>query len=124
MAKVIPTAVLDLPLNEIATGERITILSGEPANFAAIAALTLAEGELTPGAGNGDFTLGAGDVSGRKLTVSQQDSLDISDDGDATHLAIDDGVNLLVVTTCTTQTLTQGGTVTVAAWDVEFRAPV
>ena len=123
MAKAIPDAVLDVLLDEIATGTRIVVCSGQPANYAGIAAVALAEAALTPGAGNGDFTIANGDVSGRKLTVAQQTGLDIDVSGDATHVSIDDGSSLLAVTTCTTQTLTSGGTVTIPAWDIEVSDP-
>lgn len=123
MAKAIPDAVLDVLLQEIATGTRMVVCSGQPANFAGIAAVALADVTLTAGDGNGDFTIANGDTSGRKLTVAQQSSVVIDASGDATHVSIDDGTNLLAVTTCTTQTLTSGGTVTVPAFDIEVSDP-
>lgn len=123
MAKFIPDAVLDVLLEEIATGTRLVVCSGQPANYAGIASVALAEATLTPGDGNGDFTIGNGDVSGRKLTVLQQSNITIDASGDATHVSIDDGSSLLAVTTCTTQTLTEGGTVTVPAFDIEVSDP-
>lgn len=119
MGRFTPDAVLDVMLDEIATGTRLTVLSGEPANFAGIAALLLADGVID----GSDFTKANGDVSGRKTTVGQQADLDIDDTGTATHVAIDDGADLLYVTTCTSQALTQGGTVTVGAWKVEIADP-
>lgn len=123
MAKFIPDAVLDVLLEEIATGTRLVVCSGQPANYAGIASVALADITLTPGDGNGDFTIGNGDVSGRKLTVLQQSNITIDASGDATHVSIDDGSNLLAVTTCTTQALTSGGTVTVPAFDIEVSDP-
>lgn len=123
MAKAIPDAVLDVLLQEIATGTRMVVCSGQPANFAGIAAVALADVTLTAGDGNGDFTIANGDTSGRKLTVAQQSSVVIDASGDATHVSIDDGTNLLAVTTCTTQSLTSGGTVTVPAFDIEVSDP-
>lgn len=123
MAKAIPDAVLDVLLDEIATGTRMVVCSGEPANYAGIASVALAEATLTPGDGNGDFTIGNGDASGRKVTIAQQSDLSIDVSGDATHVSIDDGSSLLAVTTCTTQTLTSGGTVTVPAFDIEVSDP-
>lgn len=124
MAKAIPDAVLDTLLAEIATGTRLVVCSGQPANFAGISAVALADVTLTPGDGNGDFSIGNGDISGRKVTIGQQANVDIDSSGDATHVSIDDGSDLLLVTTCTTQTLTSGGTVTVPAFDVEVSDPV
>lgn len=123
MAKFIPDAVLDVLLEEIATGTRLVVCSGQPTNYAGIASVALAEATLTPGDGNGDFTIGNGDVSGRKVTIAQQPDLSIDVSGDATHVSIDDGSSLLAVTTCTTQTLTEGGTVTVPAFDIEVSDP-
>lgn len=123
MAKAIPDAVLDLLLAGIAAGTRLVVCSGQPANFAGIAAVALADVALTAGNGNGDFTIANGDTSGRKLTVAQQANIAIDSSGDATHVSIDDGTNLLAVTTCSTQTLTSGGTVTVPAFDIEVSDP-
>lgn len=123
MAKALPDTTLDALLDEIATANQITVCSGEPANFAGISAVALAEGVLTPGDGNGDYTIADGDASGRKVTVAQQADLTIDASGTATHIALDDGTDLIAVTTCTSQALTSGGTVTVPAWDAEVADP-
>jgi hypothetical protein len=122
MAKAIPDAVLDVFLNAIAAGNRISVLSGQPADFAAIAGLTMANGVALPGNGNG-YTHANGDVSGRKTIVGQQLDLAIIATGTATHVSIDDGTNLILVTTTTAQPLTFGGTVTIPAFDVEISDP-
>ena len=123
MAKAIADAVLDAALDKLATCVRQSVCSGEPANFAGIAAVSLADVVLTAGDGNGDYTIGDGDVSGRKVTVSQQADVPIDSSGTATHIAYDDGTTLLGVTTCTSQALTAGGTVTVPAHDFEIQSP-
>jgi len=123
MAKATPDAVLDTFLDAIAVGTRLMVCSGQPANFAGIAAVALADVTLTAGDGNGDYTIANGDTSGRKLTVAQQASIPIDSSGTATHISLDDGTNLLYVTTCTSQALTSGGTVTVPAWDIEIADP-
>jgi hypothetical protein len=123
MAKATPDAVLDLPLIEIATATRLVVCSGEPANFAGISAVALADVTLTAGDGNGDFTIGNGDASGRKVAVAAQADVDIDTSGTATHVTLDDGTDLLQVTTCTSQALTDTGTVTVPTYDVEFADP-
>jgi hypothetical protein len=66
---------------------------------------------------SGDFT-NAADGGGRKLTVSAKSGVTIDANGDATHVALVDGTRLLYVTTCTTQTLTSGGTVDFPAFDI------
>lgn len=123
MAKAAPDVTLDAIGVKVATGTRLTVLSGQPANFAGIAALLLSSVVMTAGVGNGDYTAADGDTNGRKLTVLQQTAMSISASGTATHVAIDDGTILLYVTTCTSQALTSGGTVTVPAWDIETADP-
>lgn len=61
-----------------------------------------------------------GDVSGRKLTVDAKADIAITASGDATHIALCSGTDLLYVTTSTLQTLGSGGTVSVPAWDIEI----
>lgn len=120
MAKFTDDSVLDAALDKVATATRQTVTSAQPANFAGIAAVTLASTTMTAGAGNGDYTKANGDTSGRKLTVAAQSGVSVSASGDATHVCLDDGTTLLHVTTCTTQALTSGNTVNVPAYDVEF----
>ena len=122
MAKACSDNYMDAMLALIDDADTLTVCSAQPANVAGIAAVTLAAVALTPGAGNGDFTLANGDTNGRKLTIAQQASISITASGDATHVVLDDGTNLYV-TTCTTQTLTSGGTVTVPAFDIEVADP-
>lgn len=120
MAKFTHDDVLDAALAEVATATRMVVASGQPANFAGIAAVALADVVLTAGAGNGDYTLANGDVSGRKLTVAAQNAVPVDSTGTATHVCLDDGTTLLQVTTCTSQVLTAGNTVNVPAYDIEF----
>lgn len=123
MAKLADDSVLDALLEKIATATRMVVCSTQPANFAGIAAVALADVTLTAGVGNGDYTKGNGDTNGRKLTVAQQATVPIDSSGTAAHIALDDGTTLLFVTTCTSQALTSGGTVTVPAFDVEAADP-
>jgi hypothetical protein len=123
MAKWSSDLNMDAMLDKIATCTRLVVCSGQPANFAGIAAVALADVAMTAGDGGGDYTKANGDVSGRKLTVEQQASIPIDASGTATHVILDDGTTLLYVTTCTSQALTAGGTVTVPAWDIEVADP-
>jgi hypothetical protein len=123
MAKFAPDSTLDAFLAEIATATRLVVCSGQPANFAGIAAVALADVTLTAGLGAGDYTAANGDTNGRKVTVAQQASVPIDTTGTATHISLDDGTDLIYVTTCTSQALTSGGTVTVPVWDVEIADP-
>ena len=123
MAKFCVDAAMDAMLDDIATCTRLVVCSDQPANFAGIAAVALADVTLTAGDGNGDYTVADGDSSGRKLTVAQQATIDIDTSGTATHIALDDGSVLRYVTTCTSQELTDTGTVTVPAFDIEVADP-
>lgn len=120
MAKFTDDSVLDAALAKVATATRMVVTSAQPANFAGIAAVALADVVMTAGAGNGDYTLANGDVSGRKLTVLAQSGVNVDASGTATHVCLDDGTTLLQVTTCTSQALTSGNTVNIPAYDIEF----
>jgi len=122
MGKKVEDFFLDKYVDGLAVGTLMSVCSAEPANKAAVAGVTLASVALTAGVGGGDYTKANGDTSGRKLTVAQQASISITGSGDATHIVIDDGTNIWV-TTCTLQTLTSGGTVTVPAFDAEIADP-
>lgn len=112
-------AMTDGGLTKMNTCNRITVLSAAPASITDITTTY----KLATQTIAGSFTLAAGDVSGRKSTVPQQTSVPITASGSATHVAIDDGTNY-IVTTCTTQALTSGGTVTIPTWKKEIAAPV
>jgi hypothetical protein len=76
----------------------------------------------------GDYTIAAGDGGGnasRKVTVGAKAGVNVDTTGTATHVAILDTVNslLLFVTTCTSQALVSGNTVNFPAWDIEVAAP-
>lgn len=122
MAKACPDAVLDTFLDKIATATRMVACSGEPANFAGIAAVALADIALTAGDGNGDYVI-ADDTSGRKVTIAEQSAVDIDASGTATHISLDDGSALIYVTTCTSQALVDTGTVDFPAWKVNIADP-
>ena len=116
-------SVLDASHAKTAEATTLTVCSAEPTDQADISNVALASTGLTAGLGNGDFTASAGDVSGRKVTVAQQEDLSIDTTGEATHIALDDGAELLRTTEVTPQELTSGGTVTVPAHDYEIEAP-
>ena len=119
MVKSVSDDFLDAALTEIATSTTLTVCSAEPANYAGIAAVTLAASTVA----GGDFTIADGTTSGRKTTVAEQAAVSITASGDADHTVLDDGTTMLYGTTAPTQTLTSGGTVTVAQWSVELQDP-
>lgn len=118
MGKASSDGYIDGGLDAIAGSTVLHVCSAEPANFAGIAAVTLADVIVD----SGDFTKAAGDVSGRKLTVAQQSAVPIDNTGDANHIVLTDGTDI-AVTTCTSQGLIAAGTVTVPAWAIEVQAP-
>jgi len=116
MAKFTNDVVLDAALDKIATATRMVVTSAQPANFAGIAAVALADVVVD----SGDFTKANGDTSGRKVTVAAQSGVNVDTSGTATHVCLDDGTTLLHVTTMTGQALTSGNTANIGAYDVEF----
>ena len=73
MAKFTSDAVLDAALAKTATATRLSVTTGQPANFAGIAAVSLGNVALTAGLGGGDFSAATdGDTSGRKTTLAAQ----------------------------------------------------
>lgn len=121
MPKWVNPLVLDQALNEIAESNLMVAIAGQPADFAAAQAGKLVEVALVPG----DFTLAAGDVSGRKVTVAGKADLAVLVDGTADHVALLDtvGSRLLYVTTCPAQGVVTGGTVSFDEWSVEIGDP-
>ena len=120
MAKFATDAVLDGLLDKVATGTILTVCSAQPTTRTeAVTTYKLADVVVD----SGDFSKADGDVSGRKLTVAQQADVPVDSNGTATHVAICDGTTLLYVTTCTSQVLTSGNTVTVPAWKIEISDP-
>ena len=127
MAKWASDSVMDAALGYVDDCTLLTVCSAQPTTYAeASSTYKLADIAMTAGAGNGDYTLANGDASGRKLTVLQQANIDIDTSGTANHVAlcISGTSTLVYVTTCTSQALTAGGTVTVPAWDIEIADPV
>jgi hypothetical protein len=124
MGKKIPDAVMDAALDNIAdNGDVLHVCSAEPANYAAVAGVSLANVSLTPGDGNGDYTIGDGDVSGRKLNVAQQ-SMTGSATGTGTHVVIVDTTNSLIkaITTCPNYSISNGvgfTLLTFDAWEIQ-----
>lgn len=120
MAKRVHDAVLDGAFAVLDDGTTITVCSQEPTTRTeAITTYMLASDALT----GADYTVADGNASGRKCTIAQQTNVPITNSGTATHIAICDGTRLLYVTTCTSQALTAGGTVTIPAWRVEIADP-
>lgn len=122
MAKWANDLMMDASLDYVAGSVRMVACSAQPANYAGIAAVALADVAMA----GGDFTKANGDTSGRKVTVGAKASVQIDSSGTATHIALHDGTTLRYVTTCTSLALTAGAgnTVNFPAWDIEIADPV
>lgn len=120
MASNVHADVLDAALNVIKNNATVLhICSGLPANYAAVAGVTL--GNKTPPAFTGP---GAGDVSGRKITVTAITDGTVTGTGTASHYAIVDGSRLLCAQALgATQGVTSGNTFTLGAIDIEIPDP-
>lgn len=122
MAKAAPDATIDAMHDYIDQSNIMHVCSAEPANYAGIAAVSLADIAMTP---DTDFTKANGDVSGRKVTVAAKSGVLVDVTGTATHvvLARTTDSTLRYVTTCTSQALTAANTVNIPAWDIEVLDP-
>ena len=132
MAKFTHDNVLDAALKYIAgsavspdtTNDRdLCICSSQPTTRTeAVTTYMLAKTTLTK---SSDFTI-ADDASspyGRKVTTAQKSGVSVTNSGTATYVAICDGTNLLIVTTCTSQALTAGNTITIPAFKIQIGDP-
>ncbi|SON55544.1 hypothetical protein HDIA_2003 [Hartmannibacter diazotrophicus] len=111
-------SAFDAALNWIkANGLRLDICSAEPATYAGVAAVSLGNKDPIAIAAPAD-----GAVSGRKVSVPQITDGAVSADGDATFWAITNGADTLIATgaLAASQTVTNGNTFTLAAFDVTF----
>lgn len=124
MGKSVHDNVLDGALSYVkSNANRLCVCSMEPTTVAmAVSTEMLAWLSIA----SGQFTIQNGSVSGRRITVNSGVSFAVSFTGSAQHVAIC-GVSLvsvlMLVTTCTNQTLTAGNTLTVPEWDYEIADP-
>lgn len=122
MAKYSNDLVMDAALDYISTSTLLTVCSAQPTTYAEASSTYKLADVVTD---SGDFAKANGDTNGRKVTIAQQANVPIDSSGTATHVAlsISGSSTLVYVTTCTSQALTSGGTVTVPGWDVEISDP-
>lgn len=121
MGKTVHNDVLDDALDRICTATRMDVTSdvGTPTDLTN----SLANVTLTAGDGNGDYVIGEGDTNGRKVAVAEQAAISITATGTALHVVLSLTGTILLTTTCTSQALTSGGTVTVPTFDDEVADP-
>jgi hypothetical protein len=122
MAKQVPDATMDALLDYIAQCDLMVVCSAEPTSYAdATGGVDLADVAMTPVT---DFTK-ANDGSGRKVTMAAKSTVPIDHTGTATHIALCKvgDTTLRLITTCTSQLLTSGGTVDFPAWKHNIQDP-
>lgn len=107
----VPDPIIDTQL-AACEGTQCHVCSGQPADYAGIAAVQLATAVIA-----GSYALADGTPDGRKNTLPGQADMDIDSSGTATHYAISNGTSILYVVAdiSNPQALTAGGTVSVAA---------
>lgn len=125
MAKAVSSVILNAALSYIKFYcNRMFICSGQPATAAAASNTEMLASVAIASA---NITIGAGDTNGRKITISAFTSVNVSATGSAQHIVLCDCSAatsiVLLCTTCTSQALTDGNTVTIPAWDYEIADP-
>lgn len=121
MAKAAPNNTIDAELDYIAASDTLYVCSGEPANFAGIAAVTLASVAVA----SGDFTKADAAGGGRQLTIAAKNGLTASASGTATHIVLAKASDSTYryATTCTAQGITSGNSVNVPSWVITVGDP-
>lgn len=110
----------DLALADIAdNGNQFHLVSQAPEAYADVATYSLGMIALTPGDGNGSYTIQDGAVSGRRLTLAQQ-TVPGTAEGVATHAVIIDTVSEVIkaVTTAPNYNMQSGVNQSVPGYDV------
>lgn len=123
MAKSVLAGVLDQALNYIKNnGNKQVLCSAQPTTYTEGNATFMLANVATVA---GDFTLAAGDTSGRKVTVAAKSGVSVTNAGTANHAAIlnTTGSELLLVTTAPSTALASGGTVDIGSWKFEINNP-
>ena len=116
----IPDVSLDAML-AVLEGIALTYCSGQPTTYTE-AATTFKLADVVISGSN--YAYAAGDTSGRKATITPPSDTPIDSTGTCDHVAITSGgTTLRLVTTCTSQGLTAGGTVTGQPFDHELADP-
>jgi len=134
MSKWCADYLLDLMLTEIkGNANRLSVCSAQPTTYDQAVNVAASSGYMLAISSVVDITslatVGDG-TSGRKLTIPENfgsaSALYISDGGSATHIALTDNGSsgtLMYITTCTPQSLTATGNVTVPSWGITLQDP-
>lgn len=114
-------AILDAALAEIQVADEVHACSDLPSDYSDVANKTLAHTSVD----SDDFSKSDGVVSGRRLTVAQQEQVPVANEGTATHVALVNTATeeLLYVTTSDPQGLTMNSYVDFPEWSIEIEDP-
>jgi hypothetical protein len=117
MGKSVADAVLDAALGVVQACTRMDVTSDvtTPTDLTN----TLANVAMAPG----DYAIAEGDSSGRKITTAQKAGVSVTGSGTALHIVLSLGGVIKLTTTCTSQVLTAGNTVTIPAFKEEIADP-
>lgn len=123
MAKYLHDDVLDGALNVIKNNAtKLCICSTQPTTYTE--ATTTYKLAIKTGLTSADYTGPADHTSGRKLTVNAQSTISVDLAGTAEYVAVTGTSSVLyAVTTCTSQALSLGNTVSVPAWIISMGDP-
>lgn len=99
--------------------DRQVAVSADPLNYAGVAGVTLAAATMV----GGDFTLAAGDISGRKLIIGAKTGITPTANGTATHICLVDDANdeILLMVPMPNTSLNTAVDVDFASWQHESR---
>lgn len=122
MAKSVHNDVLDAAFNVIKNNcNSMSLCSQQPTTYTeAVVTYKLADVAMA----SGDFTIGDGDVNGRKMAVAAKTAVPVDANGTGTHIALCDGVRLLLVTQCTSLVVNTSTPMDFPTWDEEIADPV
>jgi hypothetical protein len=117
MAKFISSNVIDgslVYLQQQVIG--VSACGTQPTTYAQATATTYSLG--TAAIASANWTIAAGDSSGRKITLAST-NIPLTASGTVNHLAFWSAGTLHLVGTCAPTAVTSGGTIVVAAWDAD-----
>ena len=130
MSKLCPDAAYDALLNYIANSDLITVCQDTPESYADATELNDVGGDrisgvaLTPGDGNGDFTIASVVGGGRELTVALHNAVPVVKGGTTTHICLTllADTTLHYITTCDSRAVLNGDTLDLPAWTITIGA--
>lgn len=117
MGKSVADAVLDAALGVVQACTRMDVTS----DVTTPTDLTNTLGYVVMA--SGDYAIGEGDSSGRKIATVQKASVPVTGSGTANHIVLSLGGVIKLTTTCTAQVLTSGNLMTIPAFKEEIADP-